>query len=136
MFGYWFFYHWLVAFDIGDVFRYSGTISFDLRNLTLISLCKGLTIFSLGHGFVPLILSLATDFIHPGHTGLLYTALGVSETIGKLTHQPLRSASFHIGMSVGGIIIGLPFMVIGVILMIAGFNLSFVQFPRPANHLD
>lgn len=67
---------------------------------------------------------------------MLYSALGVSETIGKLTHQPLLSASFHIGMSVGGIVIGLPFMVIGVLLMTAGVNLNFVKFPRPANHLD
>jgi hypothetical protein len=96
----------------------------------------GLTVFALGHGFVPVVVSLATSFIEPEHTGLLYTAMGISEAIGKLANGPLLTGSFELGMRVGGLLLGLPFVVTGIMLTVSGVNMFILRVPEPVNHLD
>ncbi|OKL63828.1 hypothetical protein UA08_01092 [Talaromyces atroroseus] len=82
----------------------------------------GLTIFALGHGFVPAVLSLATPYIEPGHIGLLYTAMTIGEAIGKLANEPLLAGSFELGMRVGGLLLGLPFVATGIMLTITAVS--------------
>jgi hypothetical protein len=96
----------------------------------------GLTIFALGHGFVPAVLSLATPFIEPGHIGMLYTAMTIGEAIGKLANEPALMGAFELGMRVGGLLLGLPFVATGIMLTIAGVSVFAIQPPLPATHLD
>lgn len=96
----------------------------------------GLTIFALGHGFVPAVLSLATPFIEPGHVGMLYTAMTIGETIGKIANEPLLTGSFELGMRVGGLLLGLPFVATGVLLTITAISVYAIKLPLPAIHLD
>ncbi|KAH8698957.1 putative adenylate cyclase [Talaromyces proteolyticus] len=96
----------------------------------------GLTIFALGHGFVPAVLSLATPFIEPGHIGMLYTAMTIGEAIGKLANEPVLVGAFELGMKVGGLLLGLPFVATGIMLTIAGVSVFGIRQPLPATHLD
>jgi hypothetical protein len=82
------------------------------------------------------VVSLATSFIEPEHTGLLYTAMGISEAIGKLANGPLLTGSFELGMRVGGLLLGLPFVVTGIMLTVSGVNMFVLRLPEPVNHLD
>ncbi|KAF3391838.1 hypothetical protein DPV78_010707 [Talaromyces pinophilus] len=103
---------------------------------TLTIMVTGLTIFALGHGFVPAVLSLATPFIEPGHIGMLYTAMTIGETIGKIANEPLLTGSFELGMRVGGLLLGLPFVATGVLLTITAVSVYAIRLPLPAIHLD
>ncbi|EED21287.1 adenylate cyclase, putative [Talaromyces stipitatus ATCC 10500] len=96
----------------------------------------GLTIFALGHGFVPAVLSLATPFIEPGHVGMLYTAMTIGETIGKIANEPLLTGSFELGMRVGGLLLGLPFVATGVLLTITAVSVHSIRLPIQPIHLD
>ncbi|CRG89389.1 putative protein Rv1510/MT1558/MT1560 [Talaromyces islandicus] len=96
----------------------------------------GLTIFALGHGFVPAVLSLATPFIEPGHIGMLYTAMTIGEAIGKLANEPVLMGAFELGMRVGGLLLGLPFVATGIMLTIAGVSVFAIRLPSSATHLD
>lgn len=81
-------------------------------------------------------LSLATPYIEPGHTGLLYTAMTIGEAIGKLANEPLLAGSFDLGMRVGGLLLGLPFVATGVLLTITAVSVYAIRLPLPAVHLD
>jgi len=55
----------------------------------------------------------------------------VSETIGRLVNGPILSGSFHAGMRVGGVLIGLPFVVAGAMLTMAVTAVFAVRLPPP-----
>ncbi|KAL1962388.1 hypothetical protein VTN77DRAFT_9727 [Rasamsonia byssochlamydoides] len=91
----------------------------------------GLTLFVLGQGFVPVVLSLATSLVELSHVGMLYTAMAVSETIGRLVNGPILSSTFDAGMRVGGALMGLPFLVAGAMLAMAATAVFAVRLPSP-----
>lgn len=82
----------------------------------LLTLLPGLTIFTVGQGFLPVALSLATSFVTPRRTGVLYTSIAASETLGILANVPILSKSFDAGVKAGGLLAGLPFMVAAIML--------------------
>jgi hypothetical protein len=86
----------------------------------------GLTIFTLGQGFLPVALSLATSFVPPRRTGVLYTSIAASETLGILANVPILSKSFDAGDKVGGLLAGLPFMVAAIMLTAACISMFAV----------
>lgn len=60
---------------------------------------------------------------------MLYNAMAVSETIGKLANGPIVSSSFHAGMRVGGALMGLPYLVAGAMLALAAAAVFAVRMP-------
>lgn len=111
--GYWYFYPYSLSFH--------PLLTFDTT---------GLTLFALGHGLVPLLLSIATVLVDPAHIGMLYNVMAVSETVGTLINGPLLSNSFRAGMRAGGILTGLPFIISGVIFFLASIAVFAVRVPR------
>jgi hypothetical protein len=90
-----------------------------------------LTLFALGQGFVPAVLSLVTSLVEPNHIGMLYTAMAASEAVGTLVNGPILSSSFDAGMRVGGVMIGLPFVVAGAMLAMAATAVFAIRLPTP-----
>jgi len=66
---------------------------------------------SLGGGFAALVRSLLTSLVEPHHVGTLYNMIAVTEMVGFLFAGPLLSLSFRKGLELGGMWIGLPFLV-------------------------
>ncbi|APA15019.1 hypothetical protein sscle_14g097890 [Sclerotinia sclerotiorum 1980 UF-70] len=89
----------------------------------------GITLFALGHGFTPILLSLASTLVDSAHVGMLYNVLAVSETIGSLINGPLLSISLRAGMKAGGSLTGLPFIAAGVILLLASLAVFLLRLP-------
>ncbi|CAG8950715.1 hypothetical protein HYFRA_00002925 [Hymenoscyphus fraxineus] len=89
----------------------------------------GITLSALGHGFVPVLLSLSTALVNQAHIGRLYNVMAVSETLGTLINGPLLAKSFNVGMEAGGLLVGLPFIVTGVIFLLASIAVFIVRLP-------
>ncbi|CAG8952600.1 hypothetical protein HYFRA_00009706 [Hymenoscyphus fraxineus] len=70
-----------------------------------------LSLFTLSFGFRAAFQSYATSLVKPEEVALLYSALACMSIIGALIASPLIAATFRLGLSIGGLGIGLPFFV-------------------------
>lgn len=66
----------------------------------------------------------------PAHIGMLYNVLAISEMIGSLINGPMLASSFRFGMKVGGVLTGLPFIITGVIFLLASLAVFIFRIPR------
>jgi hypothetical protein len=71
----------------------------------------GVGILSLSSGFVPVVRSIASSFVDPEHIGTLFATMGVVTTFGVIISGPLIAASFDLGLHLGGLWSGLPYLV-------------------------
>jgi hypothetical protein len=92
----------------------------------------GIVIMSLGGGCGLLIRSLLTSLVEPHHIGTLYTLIAVCETTGTMVAGPLLSTSFSWGLKLGGLWVGMPFMVVGCLYSIATLIVWTVRIPKPS----
>ncbi|CAG8982664.1 hypothetical protein HYALB_00006062 [Hymenoscyphus albidus] len=74
-------------------------------------LIVALSLFTLSFGFHAAFQSYATSLVKPEEVALLYSALACMSIIGALIASPLIAATFRLGLSIGGLGIGLPFFV-------------------------
>jgi hypothetical protein len=63
--------------------------------------------------------------------GTLYNTIAVTETIGTIIAGPLLSMSFRRGLEMGGLWIGLPFIIAGVLFSAAAIIVYIVRLPDP-----
>ena len=87
----------------------------------------GIVVFALGSGFGPAARSLATSFCRGDETGLLYSVLGLAQTIGGLTAGPLLTLSFRWGLHMGHEWSGLPFVMVAGLFVSGLIAISFVK---------
>jgi MFS family permease len=88
----------------------------------------GIIIFALGSGFPPAARSLATSFVRQDETGLLYTALALTQTIGGLTAGPVLALSFEWALNhLGREWTGVPFAIVAGLFTCGFLALSFVR---------
>ncbi|PQE32712.1 major facilitator superfamily transporter protein [Rutstroemia sp. NJR-2017a WRK4] len=80
----------------------------------------GMTVFTLGTGYLPLARSLMTRLVDQRHTGRLYAAVAFVETIGKLIAGPGLAQLYIVGLRLKGAWAGLPFFGLGVICGVSG----------------
>ncbi|RDL37535.1 uncharacterized protein BP5553_04968 [Venustampulla echinocandica] len=80
----------------------------------------GMIILTLGTGFASLTRSLITTLVDKQHTGRLYAAISVVETLGALIAGPMINWLYTIGINKGGGWIGLPYVCLAVITLVAG----------------
>lgn len=82
----------------------------------------GLVINSFGWGIFSVIRSLATSFVESHHVARLNSFIGVLDTVGLMIGSPLLAVLFAKGIELGGLLFGLPFLVltavVGIIVLI------------------
>lgn len=61
-----------------------------------------------------------TSRVEKDQVAILYTALSIVDAIGALAGAPILAASFSAGLSLKGVLSGLPFLVAGGIYALAG----------------
>lgn len=93
----------------------------------------GLTVKTLGAGLTSLCRSLATAHTTPANTAKLQTVIGIITTVGVLVGAPLLAWLFSLGMRLGGVMMGLPYVVMAFYLLITALALCFVKTTTPAS---
>jgi hypothetical protein len=71
----------------------------------------GVGIMSLSSGFSPVVRSIASSLVNPEHIGTLYTSMGVVTMFGITVSGPINAMSFNLGLHLGGLWSGLPYLV-------------------------
>jgi hypothetical protein len=89
----------------------------------------GMGIVSLSAGFSPAVRSIASSLVNPEHIGTLYTAMGVVLTLGIILSGPVVAISFRIGLQLGGLWSGLPYVVSTALLLMTIAALSRIRPP-------
>ncbi|KAG8161996.1 hypothetical protein KVR01_007761 [Diaporthe batatas] len=79
----------------------------------------GLGLMSLGSGYNLLVRSLLAATVEKSHIGTMYTVIGTLETVGILISGPLLAITFRVGMEGDGGWIGLPYIIAGILLLLA-----------------
>lgn len=87
----------------------------------------GIVVFALGSGFAPAARSLATAFCQQTESGLLYSVLAITQSIGSLVAGPLLTLSFRWSLGFGVEWTGIPFLVISGLFGCGLLALSFVH---------
>ncbi|KAI9818780.1 MAG: hypothetical protein M1827_007600 [Pycnora praestabilis] len=91
-----------------------------------------LAIYSLGWGLSLFTLSLLThasfETLDDRHTGRIYSAVGFVESFGSLIGVPLISAIWAGAINLGGIGLGLPYLVCAVIYFGVGYAIWSLNF--------
>ena len=93
----------------------------------------GLTVYTFGAGFPPILRSLATAVVESHHAsktsdiGRLYALISVIEGVGSLIAGPGMAWIFTFGMDFGGIWVGLPFAVAAGLFAVVSQGEFFVS---------
>lgn len=85
----------------------------------------GTVIMSFGSGFIVSCMSLVSSLVPGGKSSSLYTVIGLMQSVGILISGPIIAAIFKVGLNMGGIWIGMPYIVVagtyGLTFVILGF---------------
>lgn len=90
-----------------------------------------LTIYSLCSGYGVAVRSLLTATVSQSHTGMLCSLMSWLESTGALVAGPLLAITFRIGLDLGDMWVGLPFIAAGVMFSSA----MIVMFSLHPRHL-
>ena len=69
-----------------------------------------IVVYALGAGYFGAVRSFVTSMVRADQVGQLYGILGIVDTAGSLVSGPVLSAFFGLGMRLGGLLTGLPFL--------------------------
>jgi MFS family permease len=97
------------------------------------TLCVGLFLFALGHGFSVPARSLVTALVDQKHLGLLYSMISTVVYAGACIASPLFAKSFSWGMKLGEAWYGMPFLVASGLFAVALFAISAIRLKRIGN---
>lgn len=90
----------------------------------------GLVFLSLGSGFMTASRSLVTSLVVPDHVGTLYSAIGVSCSVGTFIAGPLFAYLFKLGMHLGNAWMGMPFLQASLFYLAATVAVCWVRMGR------
>ncbi|KAK6215273.1 major facilitator superfamily transporter [Colletotrichum tabaci] len=91
----------------------------------------GLAILSLGSGWGSYVRSLCAVYVDAAHRTRLYSIISVVETVGMTFTEPMLAGLFGLGMRLGGLWIGLPYVGVAGFCIAALGLLLFVRLPPP-----
>ncbi|KAK5011319.1 hypothetical protein LTR28_003988 [Elasticomyces elasticus] len=94
-----------------------------------------LVIATLGSGMILLVRSFMTALIPTHQVARLYTLISIVDTLGLMAGGPLLAAIFKAGLSAGGGLVGLPFLCIGILMLLVT-GLLFVVRLRKGDLLE
>jgi MFS-type transporter involved in bile tolerance (Atg22 family) len=86
-------------------------------------------IYTCGSGYLPALRSYMTSLVPRDETALLFTMIGVFESVGALIGSPLLALAFSAGISKGGMLTGLPFFCAAVIYGVSGLSIWSLKVP-------
>ncbi|KAF6811789.1 major facilitator superfamily transporter [Colletotrichum sojae] len=110
-----------VAFLIGSlVMSASPTVG---------SFIFGLAILSLGTGWGSYVKSISTVFVDAAHRTRLYSIMSLVEMVGQTYAEPMLAGLFSLGMRMGGLWIGLPYLGVAGFCALALMLLLIVRLP-------
>ncbi|KAB8223906.1 major facilitator superfamily domain-containing protein [Aspergillus novoparasiticus] len=90
---------------------------------------SGLVLQSLGAGLAPLCRSLAISYVAPQDTSKLNTLIGIVETISLLFAGPALAWLFEMGMNLGGLSLGLPYLSLAGPFLLCLVGLLYIHVP-------
>ncbi|KAF9876942.1 major facilitator superfamily transporter [Colletotrichum karsti] len=96
---------------------------------TVGSFIGGLAILSLGTGWGSYVRSVSSVFVDPAHRTRLFSIISLVETAGQTYAQPMLAWLFSIGMKMGGLWIGLPYLGVAAFCLLALILLLLVRLP-------
>lgn len=89
-----------------------------------------LIIFTLGSGFRQSIQSFITSLIDQNQIGSLYTIISIIDVIGSMAASALLAGTFAKGIQLGGMALGLPFLVSAGLYAISGLGVWCIKSQR------
>ncbi|KAE8380876.1 major facilitator superfamily domain-containing protein [Aspergillus bertholletiae] len=92
------------------------------------TLVFGQTIFALGFAFSVTARSFLTGLVDPSHLGVVYTAVTTMLYGGLVIGSPLLAATLQWGLQLGGVWMGLPFLLAAAFFMLALSAVSAATF--------
>lgn len=101
---------------------------------TLVVLCTGLLVETLGLGGAASLKALAASVVEQKDNGRVFSVLALCGVLSKMVGYPLGAALFNVGLEHGrGVYLGLPFFMSAVFAAIAGVALLLLRFQHPPN---
>ncbi|TDZ17882.1 Efflux pump ustT [Colletotrichum orbiculare MAFF 240422] len=118
----------LVLARLSSVALVIGSLSMS-ASPTVGAFVGGLAILALGTGWGSYTRSISTVFVDAAHRTRLYSIISVVETAGSTYAQPMLAGLFSLGMRLGGLWIGLPYLGVATSCSIAMALLFIVSLP-------
>lgn len=107
----------------------SGTATMALAQRPAV-FTAGISFFALGWGYYSALRSLATALVLPRQTGAVNTAIALAQSFGAMLSGPVLAFAFRRGVAVGGIWVGLPYMVASLLFVGASALVSGIRLPQ------
>ncbi|GAM85640.1 hypothetical protein ANO11243_036470 [Dothideomycetidae sp. 11243] len=89
----------------------------------------GLPLFSFGTPYALLMRTLLASLVDERNSGALYNVIGLVETMGGIIAAPSMAQSMSAGFDLGGMWLGLPFLVVAAMSASCALVLAFVRLP-------
>jgi hypothetical protein len=93
-------------------------------------LIAAMVVNTFGFGLTLFLRSLLTSLVEAHHVARLNTFIGVIDTTGLMIGSPLLAYSFEKGIELGGLWLGLPFLVCTGVLAVIGVILAGISVGR------
>ena len=75
-----------------------------------------------------------TSLVSKNEVALLFTLVGVFDSIGQLAGAPLLALSFKYGIKKGGLLFGLPFYCAAGIYIVSGISIWVLKPPEKTRY--
>ncbi|KAL4893000.1 MFS general substrate transporter [Aspergillus ambiguus] len=120
---------------VSIIFLALGTLGIGLSP-SIATLVPSLLIQTAGSGFVYLTRSLITTLVEREETARLFTIIEVLQSVGNVIASLAITAVFQIGLELGGVWIGLAWMMTSTAFTLVGTGISpFIPIPSPSHGL-
>ncbi|KAJ5908192.1 hypothetical protein N7495_000874 [Penicillium taxi] len=93
----------------------------------LLFLIIGIVIFGLGSSFTVTARTLVTSLVDAEHISTVYATISTISSLGMLVAGPLLAFTFHMGMALGDLWVGMPFLFAAVLYALTVFGVSSVK---------
>lgn len=90
----------------------------------------GLTVGTIGSCHGPLCRAITTSYIEPHQTSRLYALISMLEMGGALFGGPVLAWCFNIGLTQKGLWVGLPWLYVALLVLVALLSLTFLRAPK------
>jgi hypothetical protein len=97
-----------------------------------ITLFIGAMVFTeCGAGLQAALRSILTELVDQTHVALVMTALGMFLTISEMVAGPLTAEMFKVGMDLGGLWVGMPYISSAMLLLVGTAIVTFAPISVP-----
>jgi len=112
------------------VLMLAGSLTIGLSESSAVMIV-GLVLYVLGAAYGLLLRSLLAAVVEPQHRGALFNAAGMVDSTGLVLSGPLLAQAYRVGLGMGGVWVGLPFLVGSSLFLFVLIVLFTVKLPEP-----